>query len=214
MRSDNRKATATEAGRTSSFTFTQRARRAQIVQAAIETLAESGYTRTTFSRISRQARLCSTGMISYHFSGKPELITEVAHTIMGKAETMLEPRLREVDTYRGKLGVFIGSTFEFASTYPTHTLALVEIVAMARDRGSTGLERVEQDILCVERLAALLEHGVRAGEFGAFDCRTMAFALRGAIDGVLCQYLRHEAVDLDRCAQELTRAFGLCAQAA
>lgn len=57
-------------------TFTESARRAQIVTAAIEVIAEVGYAKASFSRIAKQAALSSTGMISYHFAGKDDLVAE------------------------------------------------------------------------------------------------------------------------------------------
>jgi TetR/AcrR family fatty acid metabolism transcriptional regulator len=42
-------------------TFTESARRAQIVQAAIETIAEVGYARASYARIAEHAGLSSTG---------------------------------------------------------------------------------------------------------------------------------------------------------
>jgi len=191
-------------------TFTQNARRAQIVQAAIETLAESGYTKASFSRISQQAELCSTGMISYHFSGKPELFAEAARVILEMAEKVAGMRMSDERTYRGKLGAYITSNFDFITRYPMHTQALTEIVKMIRDRQITGLEDVERSIMSVDRLAELLEQGCKAGEFGSFDCLTMALAIRGAIDAVLRRHLSQAAMDLDSCARELTVAFDRC----
>ena len=56
-------------------TFTESARRAQIVTSAIDVIAEDGYAKASFSRIAKHAGLSSTGMISYHFAGKDDLIT-------------------------------------------------------------------------------------------------------------------------------------------
>ncbi|GGX33845.1 TetR family transcriptional regulator [Streptomyces malachitofuscus] len=195
-------------------TFTQNARRAQIVQAAIETLAESGYAKTSFTRISRQAQLSSTGMISYHFSGKPELFAEVANTIVEKAERIAGARMGDEHTYRGKLSAYIASSFEFVARYPVHTQALTEITRMVRDQQIAGLESVERSIMSVERLVSLLEQGHKAGEFASFDCFTMALAVRGAIDSVLGHHLCHMAMDLDRCSRELADMFDRCTQSA
>ncbi|MFI0240639.1 TetR/AcrR family transcriptional regulator [Streptomyces sp. NPDC016845] len=199
--------------KTNTRTFTQNARRAQIVQAAIETLAESGYAKTSFTRISQQAQLSSTGMISYHFSGKPELFAEVVSTIMEKADHIADARMREESTSRGKLGAFITSRFDFVARYPLHTQALNEILRMVRDHQITGLENTERSIMSVDRLVALLEQGRSAGEFGSFDCFTMALAVRGAIESVLRHHLCDVAMDLDQCARELADMFDRCTQA-
>ncbi|MET9497826.1 TetR/AcrR family transcriptional regulator [Streptomyces sp. NPDC006552] len=202
-----------KAAKTNTRTFTQNARRAQIVQAAIETLAESGYAKTSFTRISQQAQLSSTGMISYHFSGKPELFAEVVHTIMERADNVAAAHMNKENTYRGKLSAYITSHFDFVARYPLHTQALTEIVRMVRDQQITGLENAERSIMSVDRLVALLEQGRGAGEFADFECFTMALALRGAIDSVLRHHLCGVAMDLDRCARELADAFDRCTQA-
>jgi TetR/AcrR family transcriptional regulator, fatty acid metabolism regulator protein len=57
-------------------TFTETARRTQIVAAAIDTIAELGYGRASLARIADTA---GTGksVILYHFSGKDDLIREL-----------------------------------------------------------------------------------------------------------------------------------------
>ncbi|WP_394427934.1 TetR/AcrR family transcriptional regulator [Streptomyces sp. SGAir0957] len=194
-------------------TFTQKARRAQIVQAAIESLAESGYAKTSFTRIAQQAQLSSTGMISYHFSGKPELFAEVVHTIMEKADQLAGARMSEENTCRGKLSAYVITHFDFAARYPLDTQALTEIVRMIGDQQITGLETIERRVMSVDRLGALLEQGRTAGEFAEFDCLTMALAIRGAIDNVLRHHVCEAALDLDRCARELADMFDRCTQA-
>ncbi|MDO0924403.1 TetR family transcriptional regulator [Streptomyces sp. TG1A-8] len=203
-----------KAAQANARTFTQKARRAQIIEAAIETLAEAGYAKATFSRISQQAELCSTGLISYHFSGKPELLREAARTIVAQAESVAGSRIGTERTYRGKLNAYIAASFEFVVRYPVHTRALTEIVAMIRDRRITGLDEVEHTLMSVDRLASLLERGRRAGEFGTFDSLAMALAIRGAIDNVLCHHFRTAEVDLNHCARELTTMFDRCTRPA
>jgi AcrR family transcriptional regulator len=58
-------------------TFIETARRAQIVDTAIDLLAEHGYPDTSCAKIAKRAGLSSTGMISYYFAGKDDLIREV-----------------------------------------------------------------------------------------------------------------------------------------
>src|SRR5688572_20233889 len=65
-------------------TLTERARRAQIVAAAIETIAELGYRRASFAQIAKRAGLSSTGLISYHFTSKKELDREIVSDIFGR----------------------------------------------------------------------------------------------------------------------------------
>ncbi|WP_263172812.1 TetR family transcriptional regulator [Streptomyces sp. SCSIO ZS0520] len=191
-------------------TFTQNARRTQIIQAAIETLAEIGYQKTSFNQISKRANLRSTGMISYHFSGKPELYSEVAATVLAMAEETTGSRMEREETFRGRLRAYIEANFEFLARYPAHTQALAQILMMDCGRDLTRSQTLARSVLSVERLSLLLEQGRSAGEFGAFDALTMALAIRGALDGVLRRYLKNVDLDLERCAAELTAAFDQC----
>ncbi|MEU8877887.1 TetR/AcrR family transcriptional regulator [Streptomyces javensis] len=201
----------TKAAQPSARTFTQDARRAQIVQATIETLADIGYSKASFSAICRRASLSSTGMISYYFSGKPELFREVAQTILTESGTVVEASIASEVTYRGKIGAYIASQVTIVIHRPMYAQALAEIVAMAQARQIVGLDDIARNALSVERLVNLLEQGCEAGEFHTSDFRLTALAIRGAIDNVVRHHhLREGGVDLERCARELVDLFDRC----
>ncbi|MEU0131325.1 MULTISPECIES: TetR family transcriptional regulator [unclassified Streptomyces] len=191
-------------------TFTQDARRAQIVQATIETLAEIGYARTSFTAICRQANLSSTGLISYHFAGKPQLLREVARTVLEKSGTLRADRVAQEMTYRGKLGAYISSHFDFMTVFPAHARALSEITELVREGAAPGLDDVARGALSVEGLVVLLEEGCRAGEFRIPDPAVLALAVHGAIDNAVRHHELFAVADLDRLARELTDIFTRC----
>ena len=56
-------------GQKTGRTFTETARRAQIIAAAIDTIAELGYGQASLARIAETAGT-SKGVIIYHFGGK------------------------------------------------------------------------------------------------------------------------------------------------
>ncbi|TLS43724.1 TetR family transcriptional regulator [Streptomyces montanus] len=197
-----------------SRTFTQEARRAQIVQAAIETIAELGCSKASFDKITRHAGLSSTGMISYHFSGKTELFGEIINTIHGIAGEVSRSHINNKDTYREKVGAYIQANFDFVSRYPAHAKALAEIVALKHCRGIDGIDSVERQVMSVDRLVDLLEEGRSAGEFGTFDSRTMAMVIRTAIDAFFQRHFSRTELDLDRCARQLTDIFDRCTRPA
>jgi AcrR family transcriptional regulator len=195
-------------------TFTQDARRAQIVEATIETLAEIGYTKTSFTAICRHADLSSTGLITYHFTGKPQLLREVTRTILEKAREARTRRIAQETTYRGKLHAYITSHFDFISCYPAHARALTEIIELVRERRALGLDDVARSALSVESLVVLLEEGCRAGEFRIPDPPVMALAVQGAIDNVVRHHQLFSVADLSGRARELTDIFDRCTQPA
>lgn len=191
-------------------TFTQEARRAQIVEATIETLAEIGYTKTSFTAICRHAKLSSTGLISYHFREKPQLLREVTRTIVEKAGTLRTSRVAQETTYRGKLGAYISSHFDFMARYPAHARALTEIAELVRERPARELDDVARSALSVESLVVLLEEGCRAGEFRVPDPPVLALAVQGALDNVVRHQELFAGTDPDRLARELTDIFTRC----
>ncbi|MGA5704407.1 TetR family transcriptional regulator [Peterkaempfera bronchialis] len=191
-------------------TLTEEARRAQIVQAAIETVAELGYPYASFSRVAKRAGLSSTGMISYYFAGKSELIAEVMATIFRVAGEITVPRMERERTYRGKLRAYIESSFTFMERYPAHTMALIEIVIGSRFRDVAAMGPVEQAVASVDALVDCLNKGRSTGEFGEFDPLVMAIAIRGAIDNALRQHMFDPDIDLARCGREIAEIFDRC----
>ncbi|WP_279583347.1 TetR/AcrR family transcriptional regulator, partial [Fodinicola feengrottensis] len=57
-------------------TFIEQARRAQMVQCAVEEIAENGYPAASLAAIARRAGV-SRGVISYHFADKDDLVEQV-----------------------------------------------------------------------------------------------------------------------------------------
>ncbi|MFE9363416.1 TetR/AcrR family transcriptional regulator [Streptomyces sp. NPDC006978] len=191
-------------------TFTQEARRAQIVEATIETLAALGHTRTSFTAICRHANLSSTGLISYHFTGKPQLLWEVTRTIVEKEDTLRTVRVARETTHSGKLRAYISSHFDFMASHPAHARALTEITELVRERPAPGLDDVARSALSVERLVSLLKAGCRAGEFRIPDPQVLALAVQGALDNAVRHRELFTFADPERLARELADIFTRC----
>ncbi|NNG83354.1 TetR family transcriptional regulator [Streptomyces cacaoi] len=201
----------TRATQSSARTFTQDARRVQIVQATIETLAEIGYSRASFSAICRQARLSSTGMISYYFSGKPELFRKAAQSVLAESEAAMAECVARETTYRAKLGAYIVAQITFVTRRPTQTQALAEIVAMVQARQISGLDDVARAALSVDSLTELLEQGRQAGEFHTLDARLMALVIHSAIENVVRHHcLQDGDGDPEPYARRLADIFDRC----
>jgi AcrR family transcriptional regulator len=188
-------------------TFTESARRAQIVRAAIEVIADAGYGGASFARIAKQAGLSSTGMISYHFKGKDDLMGEVVAEVMRVAEGYMIPRIAAADGYRGRLRAYIESNVELLKAFPKHLPALTEILVNLKGgaperAGFEGAQRSTMDAQ-VQRL----REGQAAGEFGEFDAVVMVMAIRGAIDAVVIRSVADRDLDLAACGRELADIF-------
>ena len=196
------------------MTFIEAARRAQIVTAAIDTIAELGYGQASLARIARRAR-ASKGVISYHFAGKDELIREVVAEVLAKAEAYMLPRiLAESSSGPGMLRAYIESNLAFMREYRNHLVAFLEIFLNARDDGGRPLVDEKSLDYHVTSLEQLLAHFQTAGDFRAdFNPLVMALAIRGAIDQVPPRLVRYPDFDVEGYARELATLFDLATRA-
>ncbi len=187
-----------------SRTFVRSARRAQIVEAAIETIAELGYANASLSRIALRLGI-SKGVISYHFAGKDDLIAEIVSQVLRQARASMQPRIEAQTTGPRMLRVYIESNLEFMRDNPTRIGALVEIVratiAGARSPFSGNRDGAAQI------LAELLTRFQTAGDFRAdFDPNAMAIAIRAVIDAAPGR-LPDPSFDIDQYAREAVTIF-------
>src|SRR5579864_4314825 len=113
------------------MTFTEAARRAQIIAAAIDTIAEAGYGQASLARIAERAGT-SKGVISYHFAGKDDLIREVVAEVLAKGEAYMIPRILAESSGAGMLRAYIESNLAFMREHRNHVLAIFEIFLNAR----------------------------------------------------------------------------------
>jgi AcrR family transcriptional regulator len=188
-------------------TFIEAARRAQIVTAAIETIAGLGYGQASLARIAERAGT-SKGVICYHFAGKDDLIREAVAEVLARGEAYMLPRILAESSGAGALRAYLESNLAFMREHRTHVLAFLEIFLSAR--GDDGSPLVDESALesMVTALEQLLARFQAAGEFRAdFDPRVMAVAIRGAIDAVGRQLATDPDIDLDDYGRELARLF-------
>jgi TetR/AcrR family fatty acid metabolism transcriptional regulator len=179
--------------------FIEVARRAQIVECAIETIAAVGYAQASLNAIAERAGI-SKSVISYHFAGKDELIQQVIADVSAAGSATMWPRVQAETTSAGMLCAYIQSHLDFMKTHPKHVTAVTEILSHYRSQ-SDGSESTP--------LEERLWQGQLDGEFREFSTRVMAWSIRAAIEEVGRQFVADPTLDLDGCAKELIATFGL-----
>ncbi len=188
-------------------TFIETARRAQIVAAAIDTIAEVGYARASLGRIAAKIGI-SRGLISYHFAGKDELMNEVISEVVARARAYMEPRIFAESTGPARVRAYIESNLAFMREHRNYLIAVVEIL---RHRVATeGPRRVRSPNtpVAARPLVDLLARAQAAGELREdFDPRTMAIAIRAAIDTAPPLLSHDPDFDIDHYAKEIANIF-------
>jgi len=192
-----------ERGRDRSFTTT--ARRAQIVTATIDTIAELGYGQASFARIAERAGLSSTRLISYHFASKQELMEQVIDEVYGMIGRFMAARMAHQSTASGALRAYIEATVAFLAEHRTEMKALLGIFL----NGALSYDPAVHELVVLDPIERLLRDGQRSGEFRQFDPRVMAASIRRSLDGLPMLLESHPGLDLAACAGELVVMFDL-----
>jgi AcrR family transcriptional regulator len=191
-------------------TFIEKARRQQIVNAAIDTIAEVGYAQASLARIAARIGI-SKGVISYHFAGKDDLIRQIVIEVVEAGRAYILPRVFAQSTGPGMLRAYIESNLAFMREHRNYMVAVVEILrngGFTTDRG----RRVDgQDLdvaahLLEEQLARLQAGGELRSDF---DPAVMAAAIRATIDVVPHRLVRDPEFDIENYAREVSAIFDL-----
>jgi len=188
-------------------TFIETARRAQIVAAAIDTIAAVGYPQASFARIAERVGI-SRGLISYHFAGKDDLIRQVVHDVVEQGVAYMRPRIIAESTGPAMLRAYIASNLAFMREHRKDMIAILEITRSADGR------RIFQDDPHVTDAVRALEHLLSgfqtAGQFRPdFDPHAIAIAIRAAIDTVPSRLAVDPEFDIDNYASEIATIFDL-----
>jgi AcrR family transcriptional regulator len=186
-------------------TFTETARRAQIVDAAIATIAELGYRNASFAQIARRAGLSSTGLISYHFKNRDDLMSEIVDEVIGVMGRHMAARLAdpELDA-AAALRAYIEGTIEFIDGNREPMRALMEIFLGGGFEYGGDEERT-----AISPLEQILRRGQRAGEFRRFDAKVMATVIQRAIDGLPFLLATDPGLDVRAYGAEVATMFEL-----
>jgi TetR/AcrR family transcriptional regulator, fatty acid metabolism regulator protein len=193
---------------TENRSFAETARRAQIVDCAIDTIAEMGFANASIDQIAKRAGV-SKGVITYHFPSKEEIVNAVIEKVVAAGRTYMEPRIMAETSRAGRLRTYIESGLEFVDAHRKPLIALVEIAASARRADGSlviGPEWLPQRAADLEEL---LRAGQRSGEFRRFNTRVMALTIIQAIDAVPPLLAREPNLDIKLYAKELATIFAL-----
>jgi AcrR family transcriptional regulator len=193
-----------DAGIAAARTFTEAGRRAQIVAAAIETIADVGYANASFARIARRAGLSSTGLISYHFAGKSDLMAQVAQETFAAMGEHMAARMSGARGPAEALEAYIRGITEFIAAHRRPMKAVLEIFL------SGGISyTADTELVALAPVEGILRDGQAAGEFRQFDPRIMAAVIQRAVDGLPFLLETHPDIDLGQYADELVTTFTL-----
>jgi AcrR family transcriptional regulator len=188
--------------------FIEQSRRAQIVEAAISTIAEVGYAKATFARIAERAGLSSTGLISYHFANRAELMAEVVDRVFGLISRFVGGRMADQSDPPTALRTYVEANVGFVAEHRAAMAALTEVFL---NGGVTYGPTEEQ--AATSPVEQILRSGQASGAFRDFDPTIMAALVQRAVDGFPLLLASRPDLDPAAYAAEVTTVFDLATRA-
>jgi TetR/AcrR family transcriptional repressor of bet genes len=192
-------------------------RRAQLIEATIDSIARYGFARTTLGDVARQAKV-SQGIVSFYFRSKQELLLATLRHMVGAYEAYSDAAVRRAGpSAAARLDAMIAADFDPAVASRKHVTVWYAF---------WGETRWRQDFLdlCTrwaadyqERTRALVQEVIDAGGYAGLDPAAIARGLNAMIDGLWLNILldpracdRKEALRACRAylAQLFPREFG------
>lgn len=190
------------------MTFIEEARRKQLVEVAIETIANEGFINTTLADIARRADI-SKGVISYHFENKDELIDEVIRALLRASYEYIHARVNAITTGPAdKIRAYIRASFEYMSLHRAHAVAQVDLWgSFVSAEAKHDFNHTAYDP-CRRYLNDILNAGQACGEIRSLPTLNLAALIQGLIDGLMMQWVfAPQAIDLNACTEQAIAMF-------
>jgi AcrR family transcriptional regulator len=187
-------------------TFIEAARRAQILNAALETIADLGFMNASLAQIAKRAGI-SKSVIGYYFPSKDDLVRAAVDQFYVTGHTTMMGQIENVTTATEMLRLYVRTNVTYIDQNRVATRGIGEIIANFRTPDGQPVFRIEDAEPMVLGTAALFEWGQKTGEFRAFDTRVMAVLLRGAMDTFGQQLSANPELDAENFINEVTETF-------
>ncbi|MEV4738624.1 TetR/AcrR family transcriptional regulator [Streptomyces sp. NPDC049555] len=188
--------------KTGTPTFTEQARRRQIIECTIDLISTRGYPATSLAAIAKEAGI-SKAAVLYHFSSKDNLTQATFQHVLERFRAHVTERVERESDPRAALVAYVRAMIGYQQANRRHVRVITEM--LLDDKGGTELKTPGSHDTHGrwQHLAGLLEAGRQAGRLRVSDTRTTALAIGGAIDNIVSHWLVHPDYDLDAAADEL-----------
>ena len=178
-------------------TFTEQARRRQLVEVTIQLIARHGYAKCSLQRIAEAAGITKAAVI-YHFASKQAVVRAAYDSVIAGLTAHVAEALAAAPTAGAAVDAYVRALIGYLADHPDHVRVIVESLDDAHD---TGIDDRPASAARWRPVAALVDAAKDAGVYRPdVDARTLAIMLGGAIDAVVAESLTDPAYDLGSAA--------------
>lgn len=181
-------------------TFTETARRAQIIAAAIGTVNEIGYHRASLSEIALRAGVAKSA-IGYYFSSKESLLLSVVDEVFTHLDDAIRPAVLAETGPVAQLRAYARAYIAYVDGHRAEVTAGIEIVVSHRTPDGTPLylTGTEEDS---KLLRDILAAGMAAGLFRQMPLAVATSLVESLLDVWTTELQRDLAAELGTFADE------------
>lgn len=184
----------------SSRTFTETARRAQLIAAAITTVNEIGYHRASLSEIAQRAGVAKSAIV-YYFSSRESLLLSVVEDVFTRLESAIAEAVDGDAAPSAQLLAYARGYLTHVDAHRAEVTAGIEIVVSHRTEDGTPLylTGTEEDS---RLLGGILTAGMEAGAFRRMPLKVAVALVEAVLDVATTELQRDLEADIEPFAAE------------
>jgi len=165
-------------------TFIEKARKAQIIDAASRLFVEKGFTNTSMEDIA-QCLGVSRGVLFYYFEGKTAIGEEALRVGVHSYVDYVQSRVGRKRTARTKLREFTEACLDYQAEHTQLYIVLIELLGgLGENEDKYRLTRSLNQRTRTQ-LMNIISEGIANGEFSKVDSHTLADIIQAFIDGMM-----------------------------
>ena len=180
-------------------TFTEQARRKQILEVSTELFRSRGFNGTSLDDIAREVGV-SRGVIFYYFDGKRELAAQTVLQSLRQYGDYVQDRVSKKRTSKTQLLEFIDACLDYQHDHREVYLLYADLVGSFGDVEDRYELSASANRATREWLVEIIKTGQKSGEFSKVPVLELADVIQGLIDGMMSMgALEPDVVNIEGC---------------
>lgn len=186
-------------------TFTEQARRKQILEVSTRLFRSKGFNSTSLDDIAGEVGV-SRGVIFYYFDGKREIGEQAVREAMRQYAEFVRERVEKKRTSKTQLLEFIDACLDYQKDHRETYLLYVDLLGCFGDSDQKYALTVSLNRRTRDWLLELIKTGQENGEIARVPAHDLADVIQGFIDGLMeMSAVEPDNVNLDGCKQLIRR---------
>lgn len=176
------------------LTFTERARRVQLIDVTISLVAEFGYPKVSLARIAEAAQITKAAVL-YHFSSKDALLQAAYQQVLEELVSEVSSAVRAAGTADAPIAYTLAMIRHFRE-HPNYARMIIETLGESEQAEQANDSRWQT-------LAKLFDTAIAERGLAPSDTKSLALIFGGAIDSIVAAQVRNPSFDTTAAATTL-----------